>query len=248
MITQEARRALAGLAARLTTPDDRETYAGLISYFESLPPGDELFRLAQLLGLLSLLGQRVPDAIADFLSELREQTAVAAQYHARVDRRLASLPQEIAAGVDADVIAQGMAEVFRQQLAATGLENSAMLLRNASRELTVLTGQISSSLRPLTQNYKAMAASISTELGKLTAASDQLRESNARLLQHERKTTWFWHGLLALVLFLAGGLFGIFIEKHQTTDLLSRVGNQIAQLCNSGTHNPKLDLHKQQIR
>lgn len=192
MITQDVHGALAGLAARLTTPDDRETYAALISYFEALPPGDELFRLAQLLGLLSLLGQRVPTAIADFLTELREQTAVAADYHIQLDRRLASLPSEIAAGVDADAIAQGMAEAFRQQLAATGLENSATLLRNASRELTALSDQISSSLRPLTQNYKAMAATISTELEKLTAASDRLRESNAHLLQQERKTTWLW--------------------------------------------------------
>ena len=229
-MAEDARSVLAGLAARLTTPEDRETYAALISYFDSLPPGDELFRLVQLLGLLSLLGQRVPDAITDLLTELREQTAVAADYHAQLDRRLASLPSEIAAGVDAGAIAQGMAEVFRQQLAATGLENSAMLLRNASRELTALTGQISSSLRPLTQNYKAMAATISTELEKLTAASDRLRDSNAHLLQHERKTTWLFRGLLALVLFLAGGLFGIFIEKHQTTDLLSRVANQVDQL------------------
>ncbi|HWF48101.1 MAG TPA: hypothetical protein VG168_13920, partial [Bryobacteraceae bacterium] len=74
--------ALADLAARLTNPEDRETYAALVSYFDSLPPGDELFRLAQLLGLLSLLGQRVPDAINEFLTELRDQTAAAAEYRA----------------------------------------------------------------------------------------------------------------------------------------------------------------------
>ena len=44
--------ALASLAGRLTEPQDRETYAALVSYFDSL------FRLVQLLGLLSLLGQR----------------------------------------------------------------------------------------------------------------------------------------------------------------------------------------------
>jgi hypothetical protein len=49
---------LAALFGRLTDPTDRETYASLISFVDSLPPGDELSRLVELLGLLSLLGQR----------------------------------------------------------------------------------------------------------------------------------------------------------------------------------------------
>jgi hypothetical protein len=127
------RGALTDLVARLTEPKDRETYAALISYFDSLPAGDELFQLARLLGLLSLLGQRVPDAVAELLIEMRDQTAVAAEYHTHVDARLASLPQEIAEGVDASAIANTMAEAFRQQIASTGLENTTALLRNASR-------------------------------------------------------------------------------------------------------------------
>jgi hypothetical protein len=248
VIAPDAHGALAGLAARLTNPEDRETYAALISYFDSLPPGDELFQLAQLLGLLSLLGQRVPDAINEFLTELRDQAAVAAEYHAQLDARLASLPQEIAAGVDAVAIANTMAEAFRQQIASTGLENTAALLRNASREMTALTGQITASLRPVTQDYKSMAATISAELEKLTTASDRLREHNAQLFQQERKSARLWHGVLALVLFLAGGLCGILIEHCQTTDLLSKMRTQIQQLCTSALPNPKLHLRKDQLQ
>jgi hypothetical protein len=238
---------LANLAGKLTRPEDRETYASLVSYFDSLPPGDELFRLAQLLGLLSLLGQRVPDAVAELLIEARDQTAAAAEYHAHMDARLASLPQEIAEGVDAVAIAQAMAEAFRQQIASTGLENTATLLRNVSREMTALTGQITGSLRPITQDYKSMEATISAELKKLTSASDRLREHNFHLLQHKRKSAWLWLSVLALVLFLAGGLCGIFIEKRQTTDVLSNMGSQIQQLCTSALPNPKLHLRKDQI-
>jgi hypothetical protein len=242
------RGSLPDLVARLTEPEDRETYAALISYFDSLPPGDELFQLAQLLGLLSLLGQRVPDVVAELLIEVRDQTAVAAEYHAHLDARLASLPREIASGVDAGTIAQAMAEAFRQQIASTGLENSATLLRNTSRELTALTGQISASLRPITQDYKSMAATISAELEKLTTISDRLREHNAQISQQERKSAYLWHGVLALVLFLVGGLCGIFIEKRQTTDVLSRMGTQSQQLCTSASPNPKLRLRKDQLQ
>jgi hypothetical protein len=55
--------ALSSLAARLTEPEDRETYAALMSYFNSLPEHDEMFRLVELLGLLTLAGQHIPDAI-----------------------------------------------------------------------------------------------------------------------------------------------------------------------------------------
>lgn len=55
---------LGGLLARLTDPLDRETYADLVSYFDSLPPDDEMFRFARLLGLLTLIGQRIPEAAA----------------------------------------------------------------------------------------------------------------------------------------------------------------------------------------
>jgi hypothetical protein len=93
-----------------------------------------------------------------------------------------------------------------------------------------------------------MAATISAELEKLTTASDRLREHNAHLFQDHRSSAWLGHGVLALVLFLAGGLCGIFIEKRQTTDVLSKMGTQIQQLCTSALPNPKLQLRKDQIQ
>jgi hypothetical protein len=53
------------------------------------------------------------------LVELRAQSTAASEYHAQVDGRLASLPDEIAAGVDVEAMTKSMADGFRQQLAAT---------------------------------------------------------------------------------------------------------------------------------
>ena len=221
---------LAGLAARLTDPQDRETYAALISYVNSLPPGDELFRLVQLLGLFSLVGQRVPDALAEFLAELREQTKAAGNYHAQVDERLAYLPQEIAAGVDAGAIAKAMSEKFRQQLAATGLQDAATLLNASTKEIKTLSGNIAAALKPVTQEYRGISATISSELTKLATASANLREHNAQLFVQERSKRWLWQGLLALALLLIGGVSGIVLEKRQTTDLLNNIGTQIERI------------------
>jgi hypothetical protein len=214
----------------LTNPQDRERYAAIVLYLQALPPEDEFRHLAELLGLLSLMGQQLPDALAQFLAELRAQTKASTEYHAQVDGRLARLPEEIAAGVDVDAIAEGMSEAFRQQLANTGLENTAVLLRNSSSEITALAGQIATTLKPVSQEYKTISSAISAELTKLTAASANLQQHNAQLFVQERSNRWLWQGMLALVLFLVGGLCGILLEKGQTTDVLNNIGAQIERI------------------
>ena len=64
---------ISSLADRLTNTQDRETYSSLMCYLNRLPPGDEFRQLAELLGLLSLLGQRIPDALAEFLEEFHSK-------------------------------------------------------------------------------------------------------------------------------------------------------------------------------
>lgn len=221
---------LVSLADHLTDPQDRETYAALISYFHSLPPGDELFRLAQLLGFLSLLGQRLPDALSAFLQELREQTKAAGEYHARLDKRLASLPMEIAEGVDPAALARAMSESFRQQLAASGLQDTAALLKGSVGEVQALSGQLTAALKPLTQQYKGIGATISADLATLATASRELREHNAGLIAQNLKDSWLWKSLLGVVLFLIGGLCGIWLEKGQTLEVISNMAAQIRRI------------------
>jgi hypothetical protein len=219
--------ALTSLADRLTDPQDRASYAALISYLDSLPPGDDLLRLAELLGLLSLLGQRLPDALAEFLAELRAQTRATADYHAQVDGRLARLPEEIAAGVDPDAIAKSMSESFRQQLVAVGLQDTAVLLRSAARDITALANHISASLKPVAQQFKDAAATLSNDLQKLDAGSRHLEDHNAKLMRNGRTSVWVWQGLLAVALLLFGGLCGIVLEEWKTVALVHEISSHI---------------------
>jgi len=182
--TETQLHGLAGLSAHLTDPGDRETYAALISYFHSLPPRDELFRLAELLGFLSLLGQRLPNALTEFLQALREETRAAEKYHAKLDERLAQLPREISAGVDAGAIAKAMSESFRQQIAAVGIEESARTLGTSAAGLKKLADEIPGYLKPLT--------TISAELRKVTNASAELRQQNVALVAQAAEERWLW--------------------------------------------------------
>jgi hypothetical protein len=212
---------LAALIGRLTDPTDRETYAGLISFVESLPPGDELFRIVELLGLLSLLGQRVPGALGELLSELRSQTKAAADYHGQLDTRLAALPQEIAAGVDVAGVAKAMSEAFRQQLSSTGLQDTAALLEAATGALRTMASNLSTTLKPVAADFRGVANSLSRETEKLLTAARKVEEHNERLIYQQRSSRWGLMALGALTLFLIGCICGIEIEKPQTTDLLA---------------------------
>jgi hypothetical protein len=221
---------LAALFGRLTDPQDRETYAALISFVDSLPKGDEIFKIVELLGLLSLIAQRVPEALGEFLAELRAQTSAAKDYHGQVDARLAALPQEIAAGVDPVAVARAMSENFRQQLSQTGLQDTAQLLKIATEAINRLSADLIATLKPAAAEYSAIVATIGAEVKKLDGAARVVAEHNARLVARERSNRWMLTVAAVFIAFLVGGLAGIVLEKRQTTDLLSNIGAQIEKV------------------
>jgi hypothetical protein len=183
--------------------------------------------VAQLLGFLSLIGGQIPGALDEFLKEFRMRTQATDQHCALVEARLVRLPQEIAAGVDLDRIGQSMGEGFRQQIASVGLESTGALLSSSTQQLTALSEEISAALKLVTHEYEGVSAAISTELGVLTEASCRLREQNAKLIIQERWNGWLWQALLALLLFLFGGLCGLVFEKRHVGDVRGTVGTQM---------------------
>jgi hypothetical protein len=219
-----------GLAGRLIDPQDRETYAALVSYVNSLPPGDELIRLLEILGLLSAVGQRIPDAAGELLAELRSQTKAAETYHGQVDTRLAKLPSEIAAGVDPKVIAESMSEIFRQRLRETGLQDTTAHLKLATADLSKLTSELTASLKPAAGEYRGIASALAAETSKLAKTAREVEELNRRLIVQQRSNRWGMQALAALLIFLVGGLAGIVLEKRQTVDALANIGMQIERV------------------
>jgi len=197
---------------------------------DALPENDELFRIVELLGLLSLVGQRVPDALAELLAELRGQSKAAADYHAQVDARLAALPSDIAAGVDPGAIANAMSEVFRQRIEKTGLADVTGQLKLATGEIKSLADETTASLKPAASEIRGVTAAISAEVRKLVTAARDVEHHNARLMARERSNRWTLMAAAVFIAFLVGGLAGIVLEKKQTTDVLSNIGSQIERV------------------
>ena len=216
--------ALASLADRLTHTQDRESYSALMCYLNRLPPSDEFRQLAELLGLLSLVGQRVPDALAEFLAEFRAQTKIAVEYQGQVQARLANLPQEIAAGVDPTAIAKDMSESFRQQLSACGLQDTAALLKAAVITLRTLSGEVATVLKPTATN-------LADETANLLAVRRQMEAQNAQLFQQYRAKSWIVLCLVGMLTFLLGVFYSEITEKRRAADLFSNIAVELKQAC-----------------
>lgn len=231
---------LSSLAARLPDPHDREWYAALITYIHSLPADDELVKIAQLFGFLTLIGRQLPDVIAAEQTKLRDMLLKAytalqqevktnATYHEKLNERLSKLPEEIAAGVKPEAIAKSMGESFRQQLTQTGLQETGRLLQSSVKELKQVSGALDGVVQPLKAQYSGIASTIDGEVNKLRNAAYQLQHETANLISASRDDRWAWKLGAALFLFATGLLLGIFWEQRSTAALIIDLQAQVNQ-------------------
>ena len=193
---------LGDLVARLTDPHDRETYADLVSYFDSLPPEDEMFRLARLLGLLTLVGQRIPEAAATLISELQAQTQAASAYCNVFNNRLDRLAAEITEGVDVSAIARAMAESVRQ---VAGKELG---------DVRKLAGDVTEDLRLLSRTVRAATGETVAERAKLTQVMLELRSAAATIKKRDNRQELIIRLLFALSGFVSGIILVLIVSAR----------------------------------
>jgi hypothetical protein len=166
-----------------------------VSYFDSLPPDDEMFRLARLLGLLTLVGQRIPEAAATLTSELQAQAQAASACCNIFNGRLDRLAAEITEGVDTSAIARAMAESVRQ---AAGKELA---------DVRKLAAEVAEDLRLLSRTARAATGETAAERAKLTQLTLELNSAVAAIEKRDRRQ----EPIIRLLLVLSGFVSGIIL-------------------------------------
>jgi hypothetical protein len=195
------------IVQRLTADKDRQEFAELLHWFRSQPADDEFSKVAKLLGFLTLVGNNLPEALAEEARAIRSLSERIEKANAATDERLSKLPSEIAAGLDPSAIAKEMSHSFRQQLSQTALHETASLMKAAVITLKSLSTELVTTLQPISVTLSEKTTTLLSALKELDeveqqAAVERGKSNSATVLQ----------AFLFFAVFVVGGVAGYLIH------------------------------------
>ena len=156
-------------------PEGLQTeYYRLLAHLKQLSPDDEMLRIVQVTGFLTLLTQQVPQQIAaerekldqlllrdvpdalakergelatilsESASQIQDAAAMTSKYHSELEDRLNRLPEEVARGIAPQNIASRIGESLRQHLTNTGIEPTVGALQKVGSDMQEAARQLRS--------------------------------------------------------------------------------------------------------
>jgi hypothetical protein len=221
---------LLDLAKRLIEPTDRDSYADLVYWFRSLPPNDEMIKLAQLLGFVTLIGSQLPEAIGNQAVVLRGLVETNVRYHRALHERLTKLPEEVGQGIDLKKFSTELAEQIRQQLAGTGLGELADFLEGLMPDLKATSSNLASLIAPVREQSQRVARSLDTEIGKLNTAAASVQGTISQLEAEIRQGITTSTVLMYLLVLTVGFILGFSFEKRSAISVLEDLQSQVQQI------------------
>jgi hypothetical protein len=185
--------------AELLPPEQRASWYRDMAHLRRLPADDELLRIARAMGFLALITRQAPVEIAQEREKLtkalehainetnatREDTI---RFHREVEKRLASMPQEIAEGVNAAALAAILAESLRQQFVASGLPETAHALAIIGNTTAQTAIEFDRSSRQLLNDCRNTSKRFSDAFADMREMMDDTTEAAKEAAQTLTKT------------------------------------------------------------
>ena len=193
------------IVQRLTADKERQEFADLLHWFRSQPADDEFSKVAKLLGFLTLVGNNLPEALAEEVRAIRSLSERIEKANAATDERLSKLPSEIAAGLDPSAIAKEMSHSFRQQLSQTALHETASLMKAAVITLKSLSTELVTTLQPI-------SVTLGEQTTTLLATLKLVNEFEQRPPAAASSGTVALQSFLFFAVFVAGGVAGYLLH------------------------------------
>ena len=191
---------LAGLV-----PEERQAeYYRVIAHTRTLSPNDEMLRILEAMGVLTLLTRETPAAIAAERKQLRsilESSASQARgvekrmeaYTTRLESRLTQLPKELETGLDPPRIAKLLSESLRQCFQRSGLSDTGSALSLSCAELNSVQKELLNVLREVAHpdiGIVAKTKSVNDSLLRNMAARAQQMEDFIVRLEKQVWAVW----------------------------------------------------------
>jgi hypothetical protein len=218
--------------ARLLEPGQREYFYQRMLHFRHLRADDELLRIVEAIGFLSLLIREAPHAVGierQHLAELLathvatiEATAKAAQtYHQQIEDRVTRLPADIARGISPAAIAQAITESLRQEFVRSGLPATAEALAVVSKQLQQTTREFQRASDQLSDAHHGAATEAARAIERVYTSVRQATEATQGTMQQFRQRFrldyWWSVGTLVPMALLMGILLGFILYGWRVT-------------------------------
>ena len=207
---------LAGLV-----PEERLTeYYRVIAHTRTLSPNDEMLRILEAMGVLALLTRETPAAIAaerKLLQKILETSATQTcsverrmeQYAARLESRLAQLPKELEAGLDAPRIAKLLGESLRQSFQRSGLPDTGSALSQSCAELNSVQKQLLGVIREVAHpDIGIVARTKSANDSLLRNMAARAQQMDGSLVRLEKQVWAVWLPVIASAALALGFFLG----------------------------------------
>ncbi len=206
--------------AELVPAERQAEYYRVIAHTRTLSPNDEMLRVLEAMGILALLTQETPAAIAaerkslqkileNALSKTDEVEKRMATYTSRIESRIAQLPKELETGLDPPRIAKLLGESLRQRFQQSGLPDAARALDQSCAEVNSVQKQLVNVLREVAHPDIGVIAKVRTAndslLRSMTARAQQIDDLLGRL---EKQVWAIWLPVIASAALALGFALG----------------------------------------
>jgi len=216
--------------AELVPSKRRAEYFRVLAHMQTLGPNDEMLRILQAMGILTLLTRQTPTEIANerqqleellrsTLSHVDEVDARMHDYVDKLDSRISHLPKDLEAGLNPPQICKVLSESLRQQLAHSGLSGTALALGNACAQITETEKSLIAELEKLRNPTSGVVASVARTNELLIGALETRSRRVDRVLDYiERHVARVWLPTIAFAALMIGMALGIELDRRFLRD------------------------------
>lgn len=227
----EIRRAEPDLIDRIANALPEETraeYYRELRHCRSLPENDEMLRLLRAMQFLVLLIEQAPSRVAEererldkllatAIGNISKMSAASEAYHNALQRKLTSLPADVANGISPVAVAAKINENLRQEFLRTTIPKTAEALGAVSERMKGVCSEFAISADSLGNSYRGAAedarkavASLKTEISQASAAAARF---TTELTERYSKAYRWSMFMLAGGAFIIGLAIGMMFER-----------------------------------
>jgi hypothetical protein len=198
----------------------RAAYYRELNHCRSLPENDEMLRILRAIQFLTLLMREVPERVCiererleqffhQSMETVAELASGAERHRSLLDDRLAALPEEVAQGIQPDVVAREINESLRKQFVQSTLPQTAKAMTAIAAQLQTAVVDFSKSANMLNHAHSGAerARDAVDKLDRTVSDAARTARQSAEQLSSafRREMKWSIYTLVSVALILGLG-------------------------------------------